>query len=152
MLVFPVVLAALWCAFAFELVLESARVQARALVVFGDVLAAPSVTATIVVLCLVSASAAIAMVSVLAHARGRRLERRMVAELDARWAALAERDAGDAARKNLLSWRLAELQTLVEQLLAEREATLRHKPQLFLVPESVSVTRAKRKAAPASPH
>jgi hypothetical protein len=64
----------------------------------------------------------------------------MAAELDARWAALAERDAGDVARKNLLSWRVAELQTLVEQLLAEREATLARKPRLFLVPESPSVT------------
>ena len=57
----------------------------------------------------VSASAALAMAIAVAYARGRRLERRMAAELDERWAALAERDAGDAARKNLLSWRIAEL-------------------------------------------
>ena len=148
MLVFPVVLAAVWCAIAFELVVESARVQGRALVLFGDVLATPSVSVTIGVLCLVSASAALAMVIAVARARERRLERRMAAELDARWAALAERDAGDMARKNLLSWRVAELQTLVEQLLAEREATLDRKPRLFLVPESPGVARAHR--APAS--
>jgi len=147
MLVFPVVLAAVWCAIAFELVAESARVQGRALVVFGDVLATPSVSMTIGVLCLVSASAALAMVIAVAHARERRLERRMAAELDARWAALDQRDAGDVARKNLLSWRVAELQTLVEQLLAEREATLAHKPRLFLVPESPGVARAHRTPA-----
>ena len=150
MLVFPVVLAAVWCAIAFEMVAESARVQGRAIVLFGDVLAAPSVTVTIAVLCLVSASAALAMVVAVAHARERRLERRTAAELDARWAALAERDAGDAARKNLLSWRVAELQTLVEQLLAEREETLAGKPRLFLVPESPGVARAHRRPTPAS--
>jgi len=140
MLVFPVVLAAVWCALAFELVAESARIQARALVLFGEVLAAPSVAVTIGVLCVVSASAALVMTVAVARARERRIERRMAAELDARWAALAERDAGDVARKNLLSWRVSELQTLVEQLLAEREATLKHKPRLFLVPESPGVT------------
>ena len=141
MLVFPVVLAALWCAISFELVVESARTQGEELVLFGNVLAAPAVSVTIVVLCVVSASAALAMAIAVAYARGRRLERRMAAELDARWAALAERDAGDAARKNLLSWRIAELQTLVEQLLAERQATLQSTPRLFLVPESPGVTR-----------
>ena len=142
MLVFPVVLAALWCAISFELVVESARTQGQELVLFGNVLAVPvAVSVTIVVLCVVSASAALAMAIAVACARGRRLERRMAAELDARWAALAERDAGDAARKNLLSWRVAELQTLVEQLLAEREATLQRTPRLFLVPESPGVTR-----------
>ncbi|MDP9185339.1 MAG: hypothetical protein M3O29_06710, partial [Actinomycetota bacterium] len=55
-----------------------------------------------------------------AYARGRRLERRMAAELDARFAELAERDAGDTARR-LLTWRLAELQTLVDRLLEERK-------------------------------
>jgi hypothetical protein len=150
MLVFPVVLATVWCAIAFEMVAESTRVQGRALVLFGDVLAAPSMSVTIVVLCVVSASAALAMVIAVAHAREHRLERRMAAELDARWAALAERDAGDADRKNLLSWRVAELQTLVEQLLAEREATLARKPQLFLVPESLGVARAHRGPTPAA--
>ena len=140
MLVFPVVLAAVWCAIAFELVVESARTQGRALVLFGELLAAPSVAVTIGVLCVVSASAALAMAVAVARAHTRRIERRMAAELDVRWAALAERDAGDVARKNLLSWRVAELQTLVEQLLAEREATLKRKPQLFLVPESPNVT------------
>ena len=141
MLVFPVVLAALWCAISFELVVESARTQGQELVLFGNVLAAPAVSVTIVVLCVVSASAALAMAIAVAFARGRRLERRMAAELDDRWAALAERDAGDAARKNLLSWRIAELQTLVEQLLAERQAALQRTPGLFLVPDSPGVTR-----------
>jgi hypothetical protein len=88
------------------------------------------------VMCAVSASAALAMVAAVAHARGRRLERRMAAELDARYAALAERDAGDTARR-LLTWRLAELQTLVDRLLEERKAVVaeRDRRHLAVVPD-----------------
>jgi hypothetical protein len=122
MLVFPIVAAALWSAICAEMVIESARAHGRQLVLFGNVVAAPSVSVTIVVLCVVSATAALAMVTAVAYARGRRLERRMVAELDARWGEISERDAGDAARRELLSWRVVELQTLVDTLVAQRDA------------------------------
>jgi hypothetical protein len=135
MLYFPIVLASLWCAVVVELVQESVRTEGRALAAFGHVLAAPPLAVTMVVLCSVSASAALALVTAVAYARGRRLERRMAAELDARFAELAERDAGDTARR-LLTWRLAELQTLVDRLLEERKtgvtADRRH---LAIVPD-----------------
>jgi hypothetical protein len=145
MLAFPIVLAAAWCALSIEMVTETARTHGRAIVVFGNVLAAPPVSVTIIVLCVVSASAALAMVAAVAHARGRRLERRMAAELDARWAEIAERDAGDAARKELLSWRLAELQTLVDRLLAERPPSENGR-HLVLVPNATgsAATRSRR--------
>lgn len=136
MLVLPIVLAVVWCAISIQLVLETARVHASSLVLFGDVVATPSASVTIVVLCVVSASAALAMVTTVAYARGRRLERRMAAELDARWAEIAERDAGDAARKELLSWRLAELQTLVDRLLAERPVPENGRRHLVVVPDA----------------
>jgi hypothetical protein len=120
MLYFPIVLASIYCAVAFEVVRESVRTEGEALVAFGRVLAAPPVTVTIVTLCVVSASAALAMVTAVAYARGRRLERRMAAELDAHYAELAERDSGDSARR-LLNWRLAELRTVVDRLIAERK-------------------------------
>jgi hypothetical protein len=123
MLIFPVVLAALWCAAALELVIESARTGGRALVFLGRVLAAPPPEVTILVLCAVSATAALAMAIAVAHGRGRRLERRMAAELDARWADLAEREIADGARRKLLSWRVAELHALVDELLDERRAS-----------------------------
>jgi hypothetical protein len=123
MLIFPIVLAAVWCAAALELVIESARTGGRALVFLGRVLAAPPPEVTILVLCAVSASAALALAIAVAHGRGRRLERRMAKELDTRWADLAEREVADGARKRLLSWRVAELQALVEELLAERQAS-----------------------------
>ncbi len=136
MLTFPIVCASVWCAISVEMVWETARAEGRALVLFGHVGAAPSVSATIVICCAVSAAAALAMAIAVGSARGRRLERRMAAELDARWAELAERDAGDAARRELLNWRLAELQTLVDRLLADRQATTGSKERhLVIVPD-----------------
>jgi hypothetical protein len=136
MLFFPIACASLWCAVSIEMVWESARTKGEALVVFGHVVATPPVEATIVILCAVSAAAALAMVTAVAYARGRRLERRMAAELDARWAELAQRDAGDAARRELLNWRLAELQTLVDRLLEDRRAAVEARQRhLVVVPD-----------------
>ena len=141
MLYFPVVCASVWCAVSIEMVWETARTEGRALVLFGHVVAAPPVSATIVIVCAVSAAAALAMAIAVGYARGRRLERRMAAELDARWAELAERDAGDAARRELLNWRLAELQTLVDRLLADRQAATRKARHLIVVPDVEAPTR-----------
>jgi len=141
MLTFPIVCASVWCAISVEMVWETARAEGRALVLFGHVVAAPSVSATIVICCAVSAAAALAMAIAVGYARGRRLERRMAAELDARWAELAERDAGDAARRELLNWRLAELQTLVDRLLADRQAASKER-HLVVVPDVEAPTRS----------
>src|SRR4051794_9657496 len=141
MLYFPVVCASVWCAISIEMAWESARTDGRALVLFGHVVAAPPVSATIVILCAVSAVGALAMAVAVAFARGRRLERRMAAELDARWAELAQRDAGDVARRELLNWRLAELQTLVDKLLADRQAATQKERHLVVVPDVETPTR-----------
>jgi hypothetical protein len=133
MLFFPIVLASLWCAIAVELDVESARSGGRALVLFGRVLAAPPPDVTILILCAVSASAALALTIAVSHGRSRGLKRRMAADLDERWAELAEREVADKARRELLSWRIAELHSLVDELLAERrEAPGRH---LVIVPD-----------------
>jgi len=142
MLSFPIVCASVWCAVSIEMVWETARTDGRALVLFGHVVAAPPVSATIVIVCAVSAAAALAMAIAVGYARGRRLERRMAAELDARWAELAERDAGDAARRELINWRLAELQTLVDRLLADRQAATRKARHLVVVPDAEAPTVA----------
>jgi len=133
---FFIVLATAWSAVVIELVLESARTRGRELVAFGSVLAAPGGTAGILILCAVSATAALAMVTAVAYARGRRLERRMAAELDERWEEISERNAGDATRIRLLSWRVAELQTLVDRLEDERAATRKGPSRLVVVPDS----------------
>jgi hypothetical protein len=145
MLYFPIVLASVWCAVVVEMVQESVRTEGRALVAFGHVLAVPPLGVTMTILCAMSAAAALAMVAAVAHARGRRLERRMAAELDARFAELAERDAGDTARR-LLTWRLAELQTLVDRLLEERKAVVdeRERRHLVVVPDLSLTVRPQR--------
>ena len=139
LLYFPIVLASVWCALVVEVVQESVRTEGLALVAFGHVLAAPPLDVTIITLCVLSASAALAMVTAVAFARGRRLERRMAEELDARYADLAERDAGDTAHR-LLTWRLAELQTLVDRLLDERKAGVAKDRRHLIVVPDVSVT------------
>ncbi len=139
LLYFPIVLASVWCALVVEVVQESVRTEGLALVAFGHVLAAPPLDVTIITLCVLSASAALAMVTAVAFARGRRLERRMAEELDARYADLAERDVGDTAHR-LLTWRLAELQTLVDRLLDERKAGIAKQDRHLVVVPDVSVT------------
>jgi hypothetical protein len=60
----------------------------------------------------------------------------MAAELDGRWEEISERNAGDATRIRLLSWRVAELQTLANRLTAERETRRLGPPGLVVVPDS----------------
>jgi hypothetical protein len=60
----------------------------------------------------------------------------MAAELDGRWEEISERNASDATRIRLLSWRVAELQTLANQLTAERAARRAGLPGLVVVPDS----------------
>jgi hypothetical protein len=146
MLYFPIVLASVWSAVVVELVQElvqeSVGTEGGALVAFGRVLATPPADVTVFVLCGLSASAALAMATTVSWARGRRLERRMAAELDARYALLAEQGVRDPATR-LLPWRLAELQTLVDRLLEERRAGVatrgRHERHLVVVPDVKSV-------------
>ncbi len=121
-MVFPktlVALAAVACAAAIDMALESAG---RSTISFlGKTLAAPSGRASALIVCAVSAAAALALVTAIANVRGRRLERRMAAELDGRWEQLSRQHAGDMARYELLSWRTAELQTSLDELLAKRD-------------------------------
>ncbi|HTG46689.1 MAG TPA: hypothetical protein VK646_03440 [Actinomycetota bacterium] len=122
-----------WAVVAVDVVIESARSGAREIWAFGHLVATPGVPAGIWIVCAVSATAALAVVTAVAYVRGRRLERRLAAELDESRTEMARRGAGDAARMRLLSWRVAELQTLVDQLLAEREAGER---ELVTIPET----------------
>jgi hypothetical protein len=89
--------------------------------VFDKVLLEPGLSTGIWILCGLSAVAALAMVSAAARIRGRRLERRLAAELDARYEEMSSKSAGDAGRAHLLEARVAELQTWVERANEERD-------------------------------
>jgi hypothetical protein len=104
-----------------DAVIESASTDPMQIVVFGRVLLEPGTPEGIWILCGMSAVAALALVSAVARIRGRRLERRLAAELDARYAEMSSKAAGDAARAHLLDARVAELQTWYERAVAERD-------------------------------
>jgi hypothetical protein len=119
-----VALATIWTAAVAETILESARTYGGSLVLFGQTLATPGIRPGILILTGLAASAALAWAAAVAYARGRLLERRMAAELDARYDEITAKAAGDVARAGLLSWRVAELRTSVEVLTAHRDELL----------------------------
>jgi hypothetical protein len=110
-----------WATVVTEVVIESAEFGGRSIVAFGTTLLTSEAATGIFVLAGLSASAALAVVAAVGFLRGRRLERRMAGELDARYEDISTKAAGWEARNELLRWRIAELQTQQDQLLAKRE-------------------------------
>lgn len=105
-------------------VIDSAKTDVATIIMFDRVLLEPGLPAGIWILCGMSAAAALAWVAAVAHIRGLRLERRMAAELDARYQELSSSATGDAARAHLLEARVAELQTWYERSTRERDEAL----------------------------
>jgi hypothetical protein len=137
-----IVLATAWTAFVVDTIVESGRAGGGSLVALRRTLLTPGVRPGILILCGLAASAGLAMAAAVAHARGRRRERRMAAELDARYQEMTARAAGDIARAGLLSWRVAELRTSMreltgrrDQLLAEMELARRRTTELRALSE-----------------
>ena len=122
--VVAIVVAAVWSALAVDAIVESAGEGGGSIVVLGRTLLTPGVRPGILILCGLAASAGLAVAAAGAHARSRRLERRMAAELDARYQDMATRAAGDVARAGLLTWRVAELRTSMQALNDQREQVL----------------------------
>jgi hypothetical protein len=122
--VYALILAAVvYAAVVAETVVESARFGGRAIISFGTILylsTSPSVG--VEVLAGLSATATLAMVAAVGYGRGRRLERRMAAEVDQRWEQVSRKDTGLRARGRPHDRRVAELQTQVDKLTAQRTA------------------------------
>lgn len=110
-----------WTAVVADVVWESARVGGASIVAFGRTIATPGARPGILVLVALAATAGVVLTAAAAALRGRRLERRMAAELDERYREITTRAAGDVARASLLSWRESELRTSTEALSARRE-------------------------------
>jgi ABC-type anion transport system duplicated permease subunit len=119
-----IVLVTLWTAFVVETIIESARAFGGSIVFLGRTLLMPGVRPGILILCGLAATAGLAWTAALAYERGRRLERRMAAELDVRYREMTAEAAGDIARAGLLSWRVAELRTSMDDLLERRDGIL----------------------------
>ncbi len=114
-------LATVWTAFVVETIIESTRTFGGTILFFGRTLIAPGIRPGILILCGLAASAGLAWTIAVAYARGRRMERRMAAELDTRYQEMTTLAAGDAARAGLLTWRIGELQTSMNELIAKRD-------------------------------
>ena len=119
-----ITLATVWSVVVVETIIESVRAFAGSIVFVGQTLYEPGTQAEILILCGLAASAGLAWAAAVAYARGRRLERRMAAELDARYQEMTAQAAGDVARAELVAWRVAELRTSMEALLTQRDEIL----------------------------
>ncbi len=119
-----IVLATAWTAVVVETIIESARAFGGSIRFLGRTMLTPGIRPGLVILCGLAASAGLAWAAAVAYARGRRLERRMAAELDARYQEITAKAAGDVARAGLLSWRVAELRTSMDELTARRDEIL----------------------------
>ena len=119
-----IVLATAWTAVVVETIIESARAFGGSILFLRRTMLTPGIRPGVVILCGLAASAGLAWAAAVAYARGRRLERRMAAELDARYQEITAKAAGDVARAGLLSWRVAELRTSMDELTARRDEIL----------------------------
>jgi hypothetical protein len=122
--VYCLILAAVvYAAVVAETVVESARFGGRAIISFGTILYLSSSSAVgVEILTGLSATATLALVAAVGYGRGRRLERRMAAEVDQRWEQLSREDTGLTAGQRPLDRRAAELQTQVDRLTEQRNA------------------------------
>lgn len=137
-----IVLATAWTAFVADTILESTKAFEGSIRFLDRILLTPGTRPGILILCGLAASAGLAWTAALSYERGRRLERRMAAELDARYQEMTTQAAGDVARAGLLSWRVAELRTSLDtlteqrdQVLAEMELTRRRTSELRALSE-----------------
>lgn len=119
--IIAIVVATVWTAFVVETVIESARAFGGSILFLGRTLLTPGIRPGILILCGLAATAGLAWTAALSYERGRRLERRMAAELDARYQEMTAQAAGDVARAGLLSWRVAELRTSMDSLTSRRD-------------------------------
>jgi len=141
--VVPIALATVWTALVAEVVIESARVFAGSIVLFGRTLVSPGIRPGILILCALAASAALAWSVAVSFARGRRLEQRMAAELDD----LSRRRDEIVAEMELARRRTSELRALSDDY---KRSLAELQDRLIVLPEiedELARRRAMRRSA-----
>jgi hypothetical protein len=122
--ILALIAATIWTAIVVETIVESVRAFGGGIQILGRTILASGIRPSIYILCGLAASAGLAWAAAIAYARGRRMERRMAADLDERYQELSTRAAGDIARAELASYRATELRTTVESLADQRNEIL----------------------------
>jgi DNA anti-recombination protein RmuC len=117
-------LSTIYAIVVIDLIVESASSGAKKLTLFGTQIAEVTKWNGVYIVAALAASAALFLVVSLAYLRGRRLEKKMAADLDTRFNELSERNATFEARNELLTWRIEELTDQMEQLTHRRDEAL----------------------------
>jgi chaperonin cofactor prefoldin len=115
-------LAGAWAAMVVDVVAETAAAPGAGINGFGVVLAEPGDTITIWVIAGLAGSAVGGLVLALTRTTHDRVERRVAADLDARFERLASESAAFTAQREKLAGRVAELHGRIESLTRERQA------------------------------
>jgi len=119
--IIAILLATAWTAFVVDTVVESARAFEGSIVFLRRTLLTPGIRPGILILCGLAASAGLAWTAAVAYIRGRRLKKRTARQIEARVQEVKVQAAGDAARAGLISWRISELQTSMDELTERRD-------------------------------
>lgn len=122
-------IASVWSVVVVDVVAESASSGGTKISLLGRVIARTIPQTGAISLAALAASAAVGLSAALAFVRSRRMERRMAAELDARWEEISRNEAWET-RHRLFEWRRDDLGTTLERLLAERDKLL-HETRLL---------------------
>jgi hypothetical protein len=117
-----ITLAAAWAGVVVDVVVETAAAPAAGITAFGVVRAEPGVTATIWAVAGLAASAVAGLALAFALTWNDHVERRVAADLDARFERLAAESAVLGARHEKLAARIAEQHRRMESLARERQA------------------------------
>lgn len=117
-------LAAAWAAVAVDVIAESALTDGPAIRVFGRTVAEPAQdTATLILVLAGISLGAIVMAGIAARVQYHKAKA-FGAELQRRTEERSVAQAGLAARNDLLTWRITELQQQADELLAKRDKLL----------------------------
>ena len=110
-----------WTALVVDVVAETAG-DDRGIVAFGSVVAETGPAATVWIVAALVASAAAGLAGAIGSAVRARRERRLAADLDARFDLLAAEEAAAIARRDQLADRVAALHRRIEDLSRSRQA------------------------------
>lgn len=149
-------IATVWTAVVADVVAESASSGGARISLLGHAITSATPQTGVISLAALAASAAVGLAAALAFVANRRMERRMAAELDARWEEIARNQASetrpDPRAPQFFEWRrdklLAEMQRIRERTAALRRAALEQRASLERFATEVDSASRRGEAIP----